>query len=48
MESKNTENFTLGILAHVNPLALSRVEDSYIRETKADTLHLNRYKPVGD
>ena len=48
MEFKNTENFTLGILAHVNPLALSRVEDSYIRETKADTLHLNRYKPVGD
>ena len=40
-----TENFNIGILAKTSPLRLDRLENKFVRDTKADLIHLNRYKP---
>jgi hypothetical protein len=36
--------FDFGVVKHVNPIQLDRVEDYYIFMTEADTKGLNRYK----
>ena len=32
----------------INPLSLTKTEDRFIKNTEADKLHLNRYKPLRD
>ena len=41
---KKLENYDFGIVKHVTPMQLDRVEDSYIFKTEADIKGLNRYK----
>ena len=48
MVKNHTDNYTVGILAQVNPLSLTKTEDRFIKNTEADRLHLNRYKPLRD
>ena len=46
MMHNHTKNYTIGILVKCNPLNLTRIEDRIIVDTRADQIHLNRYKPV--
>ena len=48
MVNNHTNNYKVGILAQVNPLSLTKTEDRFIKNTEADKLHLNRYKPLRD
>ena len=41
---KQLDNFDFGVVKHVAPGRLNRVEDFYIYSTDADTKGLNRYK----
>ena len=45
MVSYKLNNYIIGLLAKCNPLNLTRRESRFIVDTKADTKHLNRYKP---
>ena len=46
MMHEHTNNYNIGILIKSNPLSLTRLEDRFIRDTLADSNHLNKYKPV--
>ena len=44
--SENLENFHLCIIKSTHPKELERAEDYFIWNTRADTIALNRNKPV--
>ena len=39
-------NFSFGVIAQCDPLSIIDLENRYIIQFKADTLHLNRYKAM--